>query len=121
MAQYEMNLRDYWMIVRRRRAIILIATLAVMGLSFWLAKQKVQVFQTTSAVKFEQSASLSGLLVEVLSYSGGDSIETQAALIRSYTILEEVARRMGSVPTGKDALPRDSRAYRAAVDDIGGK
>jgi Mrp family chromosome partitioning ATPase/uncharacterized protein involved in exopolysaccharide biosynthesis/cell division septation protein DedD len=121
MAQYEMNLRDYWMIVRRRRWIIVIATLSVIGLSFWLAQQKVQVFQATSAVKFEQSASLSGLLVEVLSYSGADSIETQAALIRSYTILEEVARRLGAVPTGKDALPRDSKAYRAAVEDVGGK
>ena len=30
MAQYEMNLRDYWMIVRRRRVIIVVATLAVM-------------------------------------------------------------------------------------------
>ena len=121
MAQYEMNLRDYWMIVRRRRLIIIVATLAVMALSFWLAKQKVQVFQATSAVKFEQSASLTGLLVEVLSYSGADNIETQAALIRSYTILEEVARRVGAVPTGADALPRDSNAYRLAVESIGGK
>lgn len=121
MAQYEMNLRDYWMIVRRRRLIIIVATLAVMALSFWLAKQKVQVYQATSAVKFEQSASLTGLLVEVLSYSGADNIETQAALIRSYTILEEVARRVGAVPTGKDALPRDSNAYRLAVENIGGK
>src|SRR5437868_3938741 len=121
MAQYEMNLRDYWMIVRRRRVIIVIATLAVMALSFWLSKQKVQVFQATSAVKFEQSASLSGLLVEVLSYSGADNIETQAALIRSYTVLEEVVKRMGAVPTGKDALPRDSKAYRGAVEGMGGK
>src|ERR671922_2542405 len=104
MAQYEMNLRDYWMIVRRRRLIIIVATLAVMALSFWLAKQKVQVFQASSAVKFEQSASLSGLLVEVLSYSSADNIETQAALIRSYTILEEVARRMGAVPSDQDGV-----------------
>src|SRR5919108_817784 len=121
MAQYEMNLRDYWMIVRRRRTIIVVATLAVMALSFWLAKQKVQVFQASSAVKFEQSASLSGLLVEVLSYSSADNIETQAALIRSYTILEEVARRVGAVPSGKDALPRDSNAYRGAIEGVGGK
>ena len=79
MAQYEMNLRDYWMIVRRRRVIIVVATLAVMALSFWLAKQKVQVFQATSSVRFEQSASLSGLLVEALPYSGADNIETQAS------------------------------------------
>jgi len=121
MAQYEMNLRDYWMIVRRRRVIIVIATLAVMALSFWLSKQKVQVFQASSAVKFEQSASLSGLLVEVLSYSSADNIETQAALIRSYSILEEVAKRTGAVPAGKDAMPRDSNAYRSAIETVGGK
>src|SRR5258708_39913645 len=120
MAQYEMNLRDYWMIVRRRRVIIVVATVAVMALSLWLAKQKVQIFQSSAAVKFEQSASLSGLLVEVLSYSGGDSIETQAALIRSYTILEEVAKRLEMVPTGKDTA-RDSKAYRGPIDNVGGK
>jgi Mrp family chromosome partitioning ATPase/uncharacterized protein involved in exopolysaccharide biosynthesis len=120
MAQYEMNLRDYWLIVRRRRTIILVATLAVMLLSFWLAKQKVQVFQATSAVKFEPSSSLSGLMVEVLSYSGADTIETQAALIRSYTILEEVARRVGAVPAGPD-VARDTKEYRSAVDAVGGK
>jgi Mrp family chromosome partitioning ATPase/uncharacterized protein involved in exopolysaccharide biosynthesis len=120
MAQYEMNLRDYWMIVRRRRVIILVATVAVMLLSFWLAKQKVQVFQATSAVKFEPSSSLSGLMVEVLSYSGADTIETQAALIRSYTILEEVARRVGAVPAGPD-VARDTKHYRSAVDAVGSK
>ena len=120
MAQYEMNLRDYWMIVRRRRLIILVATVAVMLLSFWLAKQKVQVYAATSAVKFEPSSSLSGLMVEVLSYSGADTIETQAALIRSYTILEEVARRVGAVPGGAD-VARDTKDYRSAVDAVGSK
>jgi uncharacterized protein involved in exopolysaccharide biosynthesis/Mrp family chromosome partitioning ATPase len=122
MAQYEMNLRDYWLIVRRRRFIIALCTALVMLLSFWFAKQKVPFFEATSAVKFEQSTSLSGLLVEVLSYSSADSIETQASLIRSYPILEEVARRMGRLPepTRGEAV-RESRAYTTTLDTIGGK
>src|SRR5690242_14909429 len=123
MAQYEMNLRDYWLIVRRRRLIIIASTVLVMLFSFWFAKQKVPVYQATAAVKFEQSMALTGLLVEVLSYSTADNIETQATLIKSYPILEEVARRMGRLPQvsgGTEAL-RESRAYTATLENLSGK
>jgi polysaccharide biosynthesis transport protein len=122
MAQYEMNLRDYWQIVRRRRLIIVASMILVALFSFWFAKQKVPVFQATSAVKFEQSTALTGLLVEVLSYSTADNIETQATLIKSYPILEEVARRMGRLPqaSGTEAL-RESRAYTATLENLSNK
>src|SRR5437879_5451903 len=84
-----MDLRDYWLIVRRRRLIIIVSTALVMLFSFWFAKQKVPYFQASTAVKFEQSTQMSGLLVEVLSYSSADSIETQVTLIKSYPILED--------------------------------
>src|SRR5436309_11188279 len=122
MAQYEMNLRDYWLIVRRRRFIIIASTVLVALFSFWFARQKVPVYQATAAVKFEQSTSLSGLLVEVLSYSSADSIETQASLLKSYPILEEVARRMGRLPsTARGEAVRESRAYTAVLDGLSGK
>jgi Mrp family chromosome partitioning ATPase/uncharacterized protein involved in exopolysaccharide biosynthesis len=122
MAQYEMNLRDYWLIVRRRRLIIIASTILVALFSFWFARQKVPVYQATAAVKFEQSTALTGLLVEVLSYSSADNIETQASLIKSYPILEEVARRMGRLPQagGTEAL-RESRAYTATLESLSGK
>jgi polysaccharide biosynthesis transport protein len=122
MAQYEANLRDYWLIIRRRRLIVVASTILVALLAFWLGKNKVPVYQATASVKFEQSTALSGLLVEVLSYSSADNIETQATLIKSYPILEEVARRMGRLPQagGTEAL-RESRAYTATLESISGK
>ena len=122
MAQYEMNLRDYWLIVRRRRMIIIASTVLVALLSFGFVRQKVPVYQATTAVKFEQSTQLSGLLVEVLSYSSADSIETQVTIIKSYPILEDVAKRLGylkETPTG--AAAREAKGYWGALDAIGGK
>ena len=119
MAQYEMNLRDYWMIVRRRRVIIITSTVLVAVLSLGLARQKVPTYQATAAVKFEQSTQLSGLLVEVLSYSSADSIETQVTLIKSSPVLEEVARRLGRLPEKTPAgAARDAKSYWAALDGI---
>lgn len=122
MAQYEMNLRDYWLIVRRRRVIIIASTVLVALFSFWFAKQKVPIYQAVAAVKFEQSTQLSGLLVEVLSYTSADNIETQVALIKSYPILEEVARRLGRLPeTASGEALRESKSYWGALDAIGSK
>src|SRR5687767_5022427 len=120
MAQYEMNLRDYWFIVRRRRVTIALCTIIAAAFSFWFAQQKVPIYQTSASVKYEPSAAVSGLLVEVLSYSSADSIETQAPLIKSTPILEEVARQLGKLPEAtKGELLQESRAYRATVDGIG--
>ena len=122
MAQYEMNLRDYWLIIRRRRLIIIASTVLVMIFSFWFSKQKVPVYQATAAVKFEQSVALTGLLVEVLSYNTGDNIETQASLIKSYPILEEVARRMGRLPRTASGEPvRESKTYASTLESLAGK
>jgi len=122
MAQYEMNLRDYWLIVRRRRMIIITSTALVALLSLGLARQKVPTYQATAAVKFEQSTQMSGLLVEVLSYSSADSIETQVTLIKSYPILESVAKRLGRLPEmSAGGGPRDTKSYWAALDAISGK
>lgn len=122
MAQYEMNLRDYWLIIRRRRLIIIASTVLVALLSFWLAKQKVPIYGATAAVKFEQSTQLSGLLVEVLSYSSADNIETQVTLIKSYPILDEAAKRLGRLPeTASGEALRESKSYWAALDAIGSR
>jgi succinoglycan biosynthesis transport protein ExoP len=122
MAQYEMNLRDYWLIIRRRRMWIIATTVVTMLFSLWLARQKVPLYQATATVKFEQSTNVSGLLVEVLSYSSSDNIETQATLIKSYPVLEEVGRRMGRLPqAGGDGAVRESKSYQSMLDSIGAK
>lgn len=123
MAQYEMNLRDYWLIVRRRRLIIIASTVLVALSSLWFAKQKVPIYGAAAAVKFEQSTQLSGLLVEVLSYQPGtDNIETQVTLIKSYPILEEAAKRLRRLPeTSSGEALRESKSYWAALDAIGSR
>src|SRR5712692_542577 len=120
MAQYEMNLRDYWRIVRRRRVVILASTILVAAFSFWFATQKVPTYQATASVRFEQSTSLAGLLVEVLSFSpGNDPIETQATIIKSFPVLEQVAKRLGKLPAmSATAAIRESKAYTAVIDSL---
>ncbi len=122
MAQYEMNLRDYWRIIRRRRVVILVCASLMALFSFWFAAQKVPIYQATAGIKFEQSTSLTGLLVEVLSFSSADTIETQAVVIKSFPILEHVARRVGKLAeTLSPEVVRESRAYTSVIDALGSR
>src|SRR2546428_1499678 len=112
-----MNLRDYGVIMRRRPLMIIGLAELVALLSVWFAKQKVPTYQATAAVRFEQSTPLSGLLVEVLSYSSADNIETQVTLIKSYPILEAAARRLGRLPQAASAgaIPRSTGSWAEQV------
>jgi len=98
MAQYELNLRDYWRIVQRRKLVILLSTFLVAMFSFWFASQKVPIYQATAAIKFEQSTTLTGLFVEVLSPSTARAdritkrIRFQRAGIPEYWIVDLDAR-----------------------------
>ncbi|MBI3030231.1 MAG: SPOR domain-containing protein [Candidatus Rokubacteria bacterium] len=122
MAQYEMSLRDHWRIIRRRRWTIIVCSLMVGLFAFWFARQREPEYQSTAAIKFEQSTSLTGLLVEVLSFSPSDTIETQAAIVRSFPVMEQVAKRLGELPTTMppDAV-KESRAYTGVVDALAAK
>jgi len=53
MAQYEMNLRDYWRIIVRRRVTILVCMTLTALFTAALAYTKVPVYQATASIKFE--------------------------------------------------------------------
>lgn len=119
MAQYEMNLRDQWLVVRRRWRLVVGCAVVTALLSGWFALRQPTVNQATTAVQYEPlmvPASLSA----VAWVGGSGSVETQVALIKSYPVLTEVARRMEKLPskTAGEAF-RDTPVYTAALDALG--
>jgi succinoglycan biosynthesis transport protein ExoP len=121
MAQYDLNLRDYWRVLRRRKGVVLFVTLAFGALAYLFAQiQKPDpIYQATAVVKFERSTTLVGLLVETISLSSGDNLATQAALVRSFPVLERAAKAIRMIPpeTGEEAIKRSS-SYLKLLSDL---
>ncbi len=121
MAQYDLNLRDYWRVLRRRKGVVLIVTLAFGALAYLFAQiQKPEpIFQATAVVKFERSTTLVGLLVETISVSSGDNLATQAALVRSFPVLERAAKTIRMIPpeTNEEAIKRNP-SYLKLLSDL---
>ena len=107
MIRYDLSLRDYWHIIKKRKFIVLFTFLAMVLFSLLLAiiTRPTPLYRASATVKIEKTASLTGLYDQVLTSTG--SLETEAAVIKSYYIQELVAKRMGMIP--KEASPETVR------------
>ncbi len=125
MAQYDVNLRDYLRILRRRKGIIVLVPLIFAVSSFGLAVLQAPrpVYRVTAVVRFERAVNVTGLLQELVSGSPMGNVETQAALIKSFPVLTRAAKKLGFVPERAtreqiQASPAYLRAIGAVQDQI---
>lgn len=100
MAQYDLNLRDYWLVVKKRKFIIIFTILAMglFSLFFSILSKPVPLYKTSASVKIEKTTSVTGLYIQAISWSQTDDMETQAAVVKSYFIIEMAARELGLIP-----------------------
>ena len=101
MAQYDVTLRDYWRIVRRRKTIVIFAT-AVLGITSFataLVSQPTPRYRTYAKIQYESSQTAQQAYIQALGETG--SLETQQAVITSYPVVERMAHRLGYVDTAR--------------------
>lgn len=120
MAQYDLNIRDYWRILRRRWQVVAVVALAFVVMAYVLGEvqRPNPIYQATAVVKFERMTTLVGLLVETISVSPGDSLATQAAVVRSFAVLERAAKSLRLIPAELDseAIKRTPRYIQLLSD-----
>jgi len=121
MAQYDLNLVDFWLIIRRRKFIVLF-TVGLVGILTSAMPYVVgppPVYKAASRVKYERSTTASGLLQESISAVGGESdIATQAEVIKSFPVMERVAKALDLID--KSLESKDIRGNHELLDIIYG-
>lgn len=122
MTQYELNLRDYWRVIRKRKAIIIVMVL-IFGLGsvlFTEIRRPEPEYMATATVKFERASTVAGLFMEVFTFGPGDTIATQTEVIRSYPVMEGVAKEMGLIPkdVGEEIPSEDYQKLLEAGEDV---
>jgi len=102
LAQYDINLREYWRILRKRKFIVFFTAVLLGAFStfFAIVQAPTPLYTSGCSIKFEKETSLEGLYARTLSWSGADDIETQISIITGYSVILEVAKEMGMVPRG---------------------
>ena len=121
MLKYDLNLREYWRIIKRRKLVILFTVIVMAIFSFIAAilGKPVPIYLTDSTVKIEKNYSWVGLNAQQSLSGASNAMETQTYVIKSYYILELTAKKMGLIPA--DLSPdevRQSNKYVTIINDL---
>jgi succinoglycan biosynthesis transport protein ExoP len=99
LAQYDINLREYWRILKKRKFVVLLITV-VLGLfstSFAILRAPHPLYTAICSIKFEKETTIEGLYAKTITWSVGDDIETQASVIKGYPVFVSVAKKLGMI------------------------
>ena len=100
MAQYDVNLREYWRIIRKRKFVVLVIAviLGIFSTSFAILSAPAPLYSTECMIEIKRERLVEGIYSKTIAWDDSDDIETQIAVIKSYTVFEKVAEHMGLIP-----------------------
>jgi len=96
MAQYDVDLREYWRIIKKRKLIIIAVTVGVALLSYAFSKMKepAPLYRAESAIKIEQKTDM-GFIRSTGLWIQAESMDTHAYTLKSFPVLKIVAGKLG--------------------------
>ncbi|MCG6981003.1 MAG: AAA family ATPase, partial [Deltaproteobacteria bacterium] len=124
MAKYDISIRDYSRIIRKRRNIVIFAVIlcTISSYLFALFASPEPSYQSTSAVKVERVTDLTTLLYGRVSWTLWNNVTTQAVVITSFPIMEGTAKKMGLIPENiPSAEVRNTERYLRVVTSLKSK
>ncbi len=121
MAQYELNVIDYWLILKKRKFLILLSTVLVVLFTFLFSEilKPNPIYEATARVKFERNTTVAQQLLESLTYSNVNDLGTQIEFVRSFPVMERVAIDLGRVPHDASEEEKRSATYLNIVYNLG--
>jgi succinoglycan biosynthesis transport protein ExoP len=121
MAQYELNVIDYWLILNKRKYLILLSTILVVVFAVIFSEflRPDPLYEASARVKFERSTTIAQQLLESLSYSSMNDLGTQIEFIRSFPVMERVAVDLGRVDANAAPEEKKSATYLNIIYNLG--
>src|SRR5712692_4776934 len=121
MAQYELNVIDYWLIVKKRKYLILLAAGLVVLFTFLFSEmfKPSPLYEASARVKFDRTSTVAQQLMETMSYSNANDLNSQTEFIRGFPVMERVAMELGLVPANVAQDEKRSATYLNKVYNLG--
>jgi len=103
MPAYEMDIHDYWRVINRRKIRIALFVLLTVTATIFYTNMQTPIYKTSSIIKVEKRKAIATILTDIVTYSPGDTMESECANITSFNVLGKVAQQIGLVK--KDISP----------------
>jgi succinoglycan biosynthesis transport protein ExoP len=121
MAQYELNVIDYWLILKKRKYLIILSSTLVVLFTFLFSEflKPTPLYEAVARVKFERNATMAQQLLESMSNAYTNDVATQTEFIRSFPVMERVAVDLGRVAPNATDEEKRSATYLNIVYNLG--
>jgi len=119
LAQYDINLRDYLRILKKRKftVIFIAAIMGIFSTIFAAMNAPVPLYTSVCSIKFEKETTVEGLYARTMSWNEGDDMETQLSVLKSYPVLKRVAEKLGMVADNTPTEGNQLNPHVAAIVD----
>ncbi|MGD9104390.1 MAG: AAA family ATPase [Desulfobacterales bacterium] len=99
MVQYDVDLREYWRIIRKRKApiLLLIVLVGICSYGFAKVKEPVPLYEAIAAIKIDRSANIWSILTGAY-WLQAENMDTHAYIIQSFPVLAKSAQILGQIP-----------------------
>ena len=122
MTQYDINLREYWRVLKKRKLIIFVTAivLCIFSITVAIIKAPTPLYASVCSIKFEKDI-VEGLYTKTISWSGGDDIQTQIAVIKSFELFKRVAVKMDLVAQAGIESNQMSQSIAGMIEGLQGQ
>jgi len=121
MAQYDVDLRDYWRIIRKRKFVIVLMVLLVGICSYGFAKlnEPVPLYEAGSAIKIERITTMADVFMGGGFWTQSEGLITHAYIITSFPVLVQTAKALNWLPKNLTAQEiRNSKPFLAKIQRL---
>jgi capsular exopolysaccharide synthesis family protein len=117
MAQYELNVLDYWLIIKKHKYTILFTAVLVLVATFVLTQflKPIPLYEATARVKFARATTVANLMLESVAYNSEYDLTAQPDVIRSFSVIERAAKELGMLSADATSATRRSTEYLRTV------
>ena len=107
MPAYEMDIHDYWRIVNRRKIRIALFVLLTITATIFYTNMQTPIYETSSIIKVEKRKAIATILTDIVTYSPGDTMESECANITSFNVLGKVAQQAGLLKKDTSTMEKE--------------
>ena len=120
MAQYDVDLREYWRIIQKRKVSIIFMVLLVVAFSYGFSKFKepVPLYEAIAAIKIDRTTNVASILTGTY-WQQQENMDTHAYIIKSFPVLTQAAELLGWIPkeTNIDTI-RNNKKYLSHLERL---
>ncbi|MGD9304954.1 MAG: polysaccharide biosynthesis tyrosine autokinase [Desulfobacterales bacterium] len=120
MTQYDVDLREYWRIIQKRKAWIIFMVLLVGVCSYGFSKFKepVPLYEAIAAIKIDRSTNVASILTGT-HWLQQENMDTHAYIIKSFPVLTQTAKLLGWIPEEIDFdVIRNNQEYLLSIERL---